>query len=65
MPEGSKVNLDAEVSGGHVETDFPVSFTVQGKLDGSVLKGAINGGGPVLFCRTSGSNIQLRKSVIR
>lgn len=62
MPEGSRVNLDAEVRGGHVETDFPVSLTVQGKLDGSVLKGPINGGGPMLYCRTSGSNIQLRKS---
>jgi hypothetical protein len=63
IPEGTRANLDAEVSGGHVETDFPVSFTVQGKLDGSKVKGTINGGGPVLFCRTSGSNIQIRRSI--
>jgi hypothetical protein len=62
IPEGAKVNFDAEVSGGHVETDFPIAMTVQGKLDGSMLKGAINGGGPLLLCRTSGSSIRLRRA---
>jgi hypothetical protein len=69
MPENLRVNLDAEVSGGHVETDIPVALTAslspQGKVDGSKLKGAINGGGAMLFLRASGSSIRVRKSVVR
>jgi putative adhesin len=61
LAEAVSVNLDAEARSGHVVTDFPISVTVQGKLDGSSLRGGINGGGPLLSCRTTGSNIQLRK----
>ncbi len=62
LPENSQFDLDAEANSGHVVTEFPISITLQGKLDGSSLRGRINGGGPVVFCRTSGSNINLKKT---
>lgn len=62
LPENSQFDLDAEANSGHVVTEFPISITLQGKLDGSSLRGRINGGGPVIYCRTSGSNINLKKT---
>jgi DUF4097 and DUF4098 domain-containing protein YvlB len=62
LPENSQFDLDAEASSGHVVTEFPIAITLQGKLDGSSLRGRINGGGPVVYCRTSGSNINLKKT---
>ncbi len=59
LVEDIRINIDAEVNGGHIETDFPV--TVAGKLSKSALKGSINGGGPMLYCRSSGSSISLRR----
>lgn len=53
-----KVNLDAKTSGGHVEIDFPVS--ISGRVKKSSLQGEVNGGGPELYLRTSGGNINLR-----
>jgi DUF4097 and DUF4098 domain-containing protein YvlB len=53
------VFVDAHTSGGHVETDFPV--TVRGKLKKSTLRGKINDGGPELYLRTSGGSIYLRE----
>jgi hypothetical protein len=62
LPENSQFDLDAEANSGHVVTEFPISITLQGKLDGSALRGRINGGGPTIYCRTSGSNINLKKT---
>jgi len=56
-----KVNLDAGTSGGHVNTDFDVTVTVRGSIDKSHLQGTINGGGPLLFLRSSGGSINIRK----
>jgi DUF4097 and DUF4098 domain-containing protein YvlB len=57
--ENLAVNLDAKTSGGRVTTELPI--TVQGELKSSELHGKINGGGPVLFLRTSGGSISLKK----
>jgi len=59
MAEGLKVNLDAKPRGGRVNTEFPV--TVQGELSKTNLKAEVNGGGPLLYLRTSGGNINLKK----
>jgi hypothetical protein len=61
LPETSQFELDAEAGSGQIITEFPVSVILQGKLDKSMLKGPVNGGGHVLYCRTSGSNINLKK----
>ncbi len=55
------VNLyvDAKTSAGYVDTDFPV--TVKGKLKKSKLQGDINNGGPELYLRTSGGNININE----
>jgi DUF4097 and DUF4098 domain-containing protein YvlB len=60
LPESAKVELDASASGGSVNTDFPV--VVRGTLRRDSLQTAINGGGPLLYLRTSGGSIHLRQS---
>ncbi|HJQ69092.1 MAG TPA: DUF4097 family beta strand repeat-containing protein [Blastocatellia bacterium] len=62
LPENSQFDLDAQAGSGQIMTEFPVSITFQGKLEKSTLKGQVNGGGAVLYCRTSGSNINLKKN---
>jgi DUF4097 and DUF4098 domain-containing protein YvlB len=62
LPENSQFDLDAHAGSGQIVTEFPVSITFQGKLEKSTLKGQVNGGGAVLTCRTSGSNINLKKT---
>ncbi len=59
LAEDIKATIDARTSGGRVKTEFPV--TVQGRLKKNQLNAEINGGGPLLYLRTSGGNIYLRK----
>jgi DUF4097 and DUF4098 domain-containing protein YvlB len=49
--------LDARTSAGHVKTDFPIK--VSGRISKSSLQATINDGGPELYLRTSGGNINL------
>ncbi len=53
------VNLDASTSGGGVHCEFPV--TVKGTISRNSLRAKINGGGPVLYLRTSGGSINVRE----
>lgn len=50
-------DVDAKTSGGRVRSDVPV--TVTGSIEKSELRGALNGGGPLLKLRTSGGNITI------
>jgi hypothetical protein len=50
--------LDAATSGGDVDCDLPI--TVKGKISGSKIKGTVNGGGPLIYARTSGGGIRIR-----
>ena len=52
------VNIDAETSGS-ISSDIPIQ--VQGLLTEDKLKGALNGGGPLLKLRTSLGEIRLKK----
>ncbi len=54
-----RFSVDAKTSGGRVTTQFPV--TLQGEIEKRHLIADINGGGPLLFLRTSGGNIHIRK----
>ena len=60
LPEDAKCTIDASTSGGSVSTDFPI--LVQGKWGSNSLKGDINGGGPLVECRTSGGGIRILKN---
>ncbi|MDZ7370764.1 MAG: DUF4097 domain-containing protein [candidate division KSB1 bacterium] len=55
-----KFSLDAKTSGGKVTTEFPV--LIQGEIDRTHLVADVNGGGPLLYLRTSGGNIHIRKA---
>jgi hypothetical protein len=50
--------IDAATSGGDVDCDLPI--TVKGKISGSKIKGTLNGGGPLIYARTSGGGIRIR-----
>ncbi|MFZ5515361.1 MAG: DUF4097 family beta strand repeat-containing protein [Candidatus Zhuqueibacterota bacterium] len=57
LPADIAVNIDARTSGGRVSTDFPV--TVKGVIKKNELNGQVNGGGPLVFLRTSGGSISI------
>ena len=57
LPESIAVNIDASCSAGRLSSDF----SLYGHQDENRLKGAINGGGPLVMVRASAGNIYLRK----
>jgi DUF4097 and DUF4098 domain-containing protein YvlB len=59
LEKSIKVDVDAETSAGKVTTDFPI--TIKGGWSHSSFAGSLNGGGPELYLRTSGGNIDLRE----
>ncbi len=61
MPENVRFDIDAKTSGGSVKTDFRVTMQVQGKVKKNKLEGEVNGGGPLLYLRTSGGNIHINR----
>ena len=50
--------FDLDASGGRIDTAFPVSVT--GRMSRRELRGAVNGGGPLLRIHTSSGRISLR-----
>jgi DUF4097 and DUF4098 domain-containing protein YvlB len=59
LSENINLDVDAKTSGGHVSTEFPV--IMQGTLSKQRLEGKINDGGPLLFLKTSGGSIRIKK----
>jgi DUF4097 and DUF4098 domain-containing protein YvlB len=59
MAEGIQIDFDAKTSGGRIKTDFPL--TVQGEISSNMIRGKVNGGGPLLYVRTSGGSINLNR----
>jgi hypothetical protein len=59
VPASAAFNLDAETSGGGVRCDLPVD--AHGKPKSDEIKGAINGGGPLLKLESSGGGIHVQK----
>ena len=57
LPESIALNIDASCSAGRLSSDF----SLYGRQDDDRLKGAINGGGPLVMVRASAGNIYLRK----
>jgi DUF4097 and DUF4098 domain-containing protein YvlB len=58
LAEDISVDLDAKTSGGSVRTDFKV-LTEGGSHSRNKIAGALNGGGPELYLRTSGGSIRV------
>jgi DUF4097 and DUF4098 domain-containing protein YvlB len=59
LPRDARFTVDAETSNGGVQSDFPVDGGKPGKRS---LKGAVNGGGPTLYIRTSNGGVRIRES---
>ncbi len=58
LAENIKFDVDAKTSGGGIKTDHPISL--QGEISSNVLRGKVNGGGPLMYLRTSGGSIYLK-----
>jgi DUF4097 and DUF4098 domain-containing protein YvlB len=58
LVENIKFDVDAKTSGGGIKTDHPVSL--QGEISSNILRGKVNGGGPLMYLRTSGGSIYLK-----
>ncbi len=56
LPKDITGTLDAQSSGGPIDSDFPISTT---RWSEHRLNGQINGGGNEIFVRTSGGSITL------
>jgi DUF4097 and DUF4098 domain-containing protein YvlB len=56
LPKDTKATLDAQSSGGHIDSDLPISTT---RWSAHRLNGEINGGGEEIHVRTSGGSITL------
>lgn len=57
LPGNSAFELDAATSGGGVSSELPVG----GKTQRGKLKGPVNGGGKMVYLRTSGGGIHVKK----
>jgi len=58
LPRDARFTVDAETSNGGVKGDFPVDGGRPGKHS---LKGAVNGGGPTLYVRTSNGGVRIQE----
>jgi Putative adhesin len=61
MPANAGFEVDASTSGGGVSSDFTILGDVS-RSNRQSLRGAVNGGGPVLRLRTSGGGIHIRRA---
>ncbi len=59
LADGVAVDLEAETSAGHVDTDVEVAAT--GRIKKDRLHGTINGGGPLLELDTSAGDIHIKR----
>jgi len=59
LPQNQGFDLDAHSNSGRIDTDFPV--TVTGVVGKRSLRGAAQGGGPLLHVRTSSGGITIQK----
>lgn len=59
VPANAAFNLDADTSAGSVACELPI--TIEGKKERDHLKGAVNGGGPLVALDTSAGSIRIRK----
>ena len=58
LPRDARFSIDAETSNGGVQSDFPVEGGKPGKRS---LQGTVNGGGSLLYIRTSNGGVHIRE----
>jgi hypothetical protein len=58
LPPSQRFDLDANTTSGRIDVDFPV--TVTGTIGRRSLRGAVQGGGPLLHVRTASGGISIR-----
>ncbi|MFK8014910.1 MAG: DUF4097 domain-containing protein [Gammaproteobacteria bacterium] len=58
LSDAFAVNIDASSSGGGVRSDFPIEGKTKSKRR---LRGAINGGGPLMRLKSSGGGVRIRR----
>src|SRR5262245_49955407 len=58
LPRGQRFELDANSNSGHIDVDFPIK--VSGRIDRRTVRGAVDGGGPLLHVRTSSGGISIQ-----
>lgn len=59
IPPNLQADLDASTSGGRVIVDVPL--TVKGSFKKNSIRGELNGGGEMIYLRTSGGNIEIQE----
>lgn len=59
LPATAAFTIDAHTEGGSINTDFPIK--AEDHFANATLKGALNGGGPILRMETIGGNIEVMK----
>jgi hypothetical protein len=57
LPPDLAADLDAHVSDGHIDVDFPI--TTQGRFSRHELRASLNGGGPLLSLRSTDGSIRI------
>ena len=60
IPADLSADLDADTGDGHIDSD--IAITVQGSMSRNHLRGAMNGGGPLLRIHTGDGSIHLSRS---
>jgi hypothetical protein len=58
LPRGQRFEVDANSRSGHIDVDFPITMT--GRFDKRSVRGAVDGGGPLLHVRTASGGISIQ-----
>ncbi|MBZ5636326.1 MAG: hypothetical protein LAO55_24630 [Acidobacteriia bacterium] len=61
MPENYSAHIQTETVNGAIDTDFPVSVTVQGRIRPQNLDFNVGSGGPLIHVSTTNGGVKLRK----
>jgi len=61
MPENYSAHLQTETVNGVIDSDFPVSVTVQGRIRPQNLDFSVGAGGPLIHLSTKNGAVKLRK----
>ena len=61
LNEKAAVDVDLHTSAGRVSTDLPVSAVIKGEQEKGVLRGKVNGGGPLVYAKTSAGSVRLKR----
>lgn len=61
IPENYSAHIQTETVNGRIDTDFPVTLTVQGRVRQQNLDFNVGSGGPLIHVSTTNGGVKLRK----